>query len=85
MHAEGQHRSLQQPQVRQAAGLGVRPGGQLPAERAGAAPGAARGLPLLLRALAGAGGVFAAHSLGGAAALPLSRSRLPVRAGGAAG
>lgn len=71
MHPESQHRSLQQPEIRQTSRLRVCAGGQLPAERAGTAAGAPRGLPLLLRTLAGAGGVFPAHSLGGAAALPV--------------
>lgn len=64
----GEHREVQQPALRQEQERRLCAGGQLPAERAGPARGAARGLPLQLRDVAGAGGLLPAHPVGGAAA-----------------
>lgn len=64
----GVHREVQQPPLRQEQERRLCAGGQLPAERAGPARGAARGLPLQLRDVAGAGGLLPAHPVGGAAA-----------------
>lgn len=64
----GEHREVQQPPLRQEQERRLRARGQLPAERAGPARGAARGLPLQLRDVAGEGGLLPAHPVGGAAA-----------------
>lgn len=68
----GEHREVQQPPLRQEQERRLCAGGQLPAERAGPARGAARGLPLQLRDVAGAGGLLPAHPVGGAAAGPVT-------------
>lgn len=68
----GEHREVQQPALRQEQKRRLRARGQLPAERAGPARGAAGGLPLQLRDVAGARGVLSAHPVGGAAAEPVT-------------
>lgn len=67
MRPPGEHREVQQPPLRQEQERRLRSRGQLPAERAGPARGAARGLPLQLRDVAGERGLLAAHPVGGAA------------------
>lgn len=64
----GEHREVQQPPLWQEQERRLCAGGQLPAERAGPARGAARGLPLQLRDVAGTGGLLPAHPVGGASA-----------------
>lgn len=78
----GEHREVQQPPLRQEQERRLCAGGQLPAERAGPARGAARGLPLQLRDVAGAGGLLPAHPVGGAAAGPVTAPGGPGRGGG---
>lgn len=68
MRPEGEHREVQQPPLRQEQEWRLCTRGQLPAERAGPARGAARGLPLQLRDVAGEGGLLPADPVGGAAA-----------------
>lgn len=68
MRPAGEHREVQQPPLRQEQERGLHARGQLPAERAGPARGAARGLPLQLRDVAGERGLLPAHPVGGAAA-----------------
>lgn len=63
-----EHREVQQPAVRQEQKLGLHAGGQLPSERFRPESGAARGLPLQLRDVAGERGLLPAHTVGGAAA-----------------
>lgn len=71
----GEHREVQRPPLRQEQERGLCAGGQLPAERAGPAGGAARGLPLQLRDVAGAGGLLPAHPVGGASAGAVTGTR----------
>lgn len=75
MRAAGEHREVQQPPLRQEQELGVCARGQLPAKRAGPEGGAARGLPLQLRDVAGEGGLLTAHPVGGAAAESMMEGR----------
>lgn len=67
----GEHREVQQSALRPQQERRLRARGQLPAERAGSARGAARRLPLQLRDVAGEGGVLAADPVGGAVAEPV--------------
>lgn len=87
----GEHREVQQPPLRQEQERRLCARGQLPAERAGPARGAARGLPLQLRDVAGEGGLLSAHPVGGAAAESVTEegwggevTHEPVGAGGTA-
>ena len=75
----GEHREVQQPPLRQEQERRLCAGGQLPAERAGPARGAARGLPLQLPDVAGAGGLLPAHPVGGPSAGPLTGPGPPRR------
>lgn len=72
MRPAGEHREVHQPALRQEQKRRLCARGQLPAERAGPARGAAGGLPLQLRDVAGARGVLSAHPVGGAAAEPVT-------------
>lgn len=70
----GEHREVQQPPLRQEPERRVHPRGQLPAERAGTARRAARGLPLQLRDVARERGLLPANPVGGTAAEAVMRS-----------